>query len=74
LARVPVVVRLGDLGLPVVLDKILEVLAVCWCRVWNIVIRQPSLKLSFVPFVIDCGEDMSAKFKIREEACDGQML
>jgi hypothetical protein len=54
LARVPVAVWLGDPGLPVVLDKILEVLAVCWCRVRDVVVRQPSLKFGFVPFVINC--------------------
>lgn len=54
LARVPVAVWLGDFGLPVVLDKILEVLAVCWCRVWDVVVRQPSLKFGFVPFVKNC--------------------
>jgi len=37
------VVRRGDLGLPIVLDEILKVFAVGGCRIWDAVIRQPSL-------------------------------
>ena len=53
LGGVPVVVWCSDLGLPVVLDEDLEVFAVGRCRVGNVVIRQPSLKLGFMPFVVD---------------------
>ncbi len=43
-----------DLGLPVALDEILEILAIGWSRVWDVVIREPTLKFGFVPFVVGC--------------------
>lgn len=38
LVGVPTVVRLNYIGVPVVLDEILKVLAVCWSRIWHIVV------------------------------------
>lgn len=54
LGGVPGVVWLDSVVLPVVLDKVLEVLAVRGCWVWNVVIRQPSLELGLVPLVVCC--------------------
>lgn len=51
---VPRLVRVDDLVVPVVRDRLLEVLAVRGAGVGNAVIRQPSLKLRLVPLVVDC--------------------
>ena len=53
LIGIPVIVRRRNLGLPVVLDEVLKILSICGSRVWDIVVRQPSLKLGLVPFVVD---------------------
>lgn len=54
LRGVPAVVWLGDLVLPVGLNKINKLLAVGRSRERNIVVREPSLKLSLVPFIVGC--------------------
>ena len=54
LVGIPLVVRLRDVVLPVVLNKVLEVFAVSRCWIRNVMIREPSLKLGFVPLVVCC--------------------
>ena len=39
----PFLVRCGKFVVPIVLYKILKVFAVCGCRVWNVVVREPTL-------------------------------
>jgi len=51
---VPRVVGLSDVVFPAVLDEVLQVLAVGRGGVWDVVIRQPPLQLSLVPFVVRC--------------------
>lgn len=50
---IPVIVWRCNLGLPVVLNEVLKILSICGSRVRDIVVRQPSLELGFVPFVVD---------------------
>lgn len=52
LVCIPLVVRLGDVVLPVLLHEVLQVLAVGWSRVGDIVVRQPALELSLMPLVV----------------------
>lgn len=52
LVGVPLVVWLYNIVLPVLLNQILQVLAVCRCWVWDVVVREPTLELSLVPLVI----------------------
>lgn len=52
-SRVPLAVRRSNLRLPVVLDQSLKILAVGWCWVWDVVVGKPSLKLGFMPVVVD---------------------
>lgn len=54
LSGVPITVWLRDLGLPVILDRSLELGPIVWGRVWDVVVGQPSLKLGLVPFIVDC--------------------
>lgn len=49
---VPVLVRRDGIGIPVLLDQVLEILAVGRGGVGDVVIREPSLQLSLVPFVV----------------------
>jgi hypothetical protein len=42
LRSVPAVVGSHYLVVPVVLDEILQVLAVCWSRIWHVMVGQPS--------------------------------
>lgn len=49
---VPAVVRLRHVAIPVVLNKVLQVLAVGGCWVWDVVVGQPSLELGLVPLVV----------------------
>ena len=44
--------RIDNTALPVVLHQVFEVFTVCWCWVRDIMIREPTLELSFVPFVV----------------------
>jgi hypothetical protein len=44
--------RIYDLGLPICLDKILKIFSVCRGRIGDIVIREPALQLSLMPFVV----------------------
>lgn len=39
--------------MPVVLDGALELRSVIWGRIRNVVVGEPSLKLGFMPFVVD---------------------
>lgn len=50
--RVPGAVGLDDVVLPVVLDQVLEVLAVGGRGVGDVVVREPALQLRLVPFVV----------------------
>lgn len=52
LIGIPAVVWRCNLVFPVELDKVDEILAVCRSRIWHIVVRQPPLELSLMPFVI----------------------
>lgn len=54
LVDVPRVVRLDDVVLPVVLDQVLQVLAVRSSWVRDVVVGQPALQLGLVPFVVCC--------------------
>lgn len=51
-SSVPVGIRARDGGLPVCLDEVLQFLAVSSLGESDIVVRQPSLELSLVPFVV----------------------
>ena len=50
---VPFIVRVDDFLVPVVLDQVLKILPVSWSGVWDVVIREPTLKFTFMPFVVD---------------------
>lgn len=52
LVGVPLAVWLDHVVVPVLLHKVLKILAVRSSWVWNVVIREPTLELSLVPFVI----------------------
>jgi hypothetical protein len=52
--------RIDNLSLPVVLDQVLEIFAISWSRVRDVVIREPTLKLSLVPFVVCCRRSIGA--------------
>ncbi len=39
-------------GLPVLFDQVLEILPICWRGIGNIMIGEPALELSLVPFVV----------------------
>lgn len=49
---IPVLVWSCDVGVPVVLHKILEVLAICGSGIWDVMIGEPSLEFSLMPFVV----------------------
>lgn len=51
---VPVLVGRHGVGIPVLLDDLLEILAVSGGGVWDVVVRQPSLQLRLVPLVVGC--------------------
>lgn len=53
LAYVPLAVGLSDVIVPVVLDEVLEILAVRGSGVWDVVVGEPSFQLCLVPFVVD---------------------
>lgn len=57
--------RVDHIGLPVVLDQVLEVLTVGCLWMWDIVVSEPSLKLSLMPLVVSCF--MSVIARIFEE-------
>ena len=42
-----------DSSLPIVFDQILKISSVCWSGIRNVVIGEPALKFSFMPFVVD---------------------
>jgi hypothetical protein len=42
-----------NLGLPVALDQVFKVLTISWSGVGNVMVREPTLKLGLVPFVVD---------------------
>jgi hypothetical protein len=52
LVRIPVLVRGDSIAVPVLLDQVLEILAVGRGRVWDVVVRQPTLELSLMPLVV----------------------
>jgi hypothetical protein len=54
LVGVPLAVWLGNIVVPVLLNQVLEVLAIRSCGVGDVVIGQPALKLSLMPLVVDC--------------------
>jgi len=50
----PFVVGCGNLAVPIRLDQVLEIFAVCGGRIGDVVVREPTLKLRLVPFVVYC--------------------
>lgn len=54
LGSIPFIVRLYNIVIPVLRDEILQILAVSWGWIWDVLVRQPSLKLRLVPLVVDC--------------------
>lgn len=54
LVEVPVVVGLSNVVLPVLRHEIGQVLAVGRSRVGHVVVGEPALKLSLMPFVVSC--------------------
>jgi hypothetical protein len=42
-----------DFGLPIVFDQILKISSVCWSGIRNVMIGEPALKFSFMPFIVD---------------------
>jgi hypothetical protein len=61
LAGSPAVVGLGDIVVPVLLNKVGKILAVGRGGVWDIVVRKPALKLSLVPLVVSCAASPSVR-------------
>lgn len=49
----PAVVRSHDLVVPVLLDEVFEIFPICGSGMWDVVVRQPSLKLRLVPLVVN---------------------
>ena len=54
LLGVPITVWRDDLGVPVLLNKFLEICAISWGWVGDIVIGQPSVEIGLVPLVVYC--------------------
>lgn len=54
LRGVPIGVGLDDVILPVLLNKVGQVLAVGGSRVGDVVVGEPALKLSLMPLVVSC--------------------
>ena len=65
LLGVPVVVWCSNVVLPVLVDQIDQVLAISWGRVWDVVVRQPSLKLGLMPLVVSWKGCVSSLFSSR---------
>ncbi len=42
----------ADFLIPVILDQGFQVFAIGWCRVWDIMIREPALQFSLMPLVV----------------------
>lgn len=61
LGSVPVVVRLDDMILPVVLDELGQVLAVGRGRVGDVVVGEPALELGLMPLVVSCSASPSVR-------------
>lgn len=61
LLGVPVAVGLGDVVLPVLLNKVGQVLAVGRSGVGNVVVGKPALKLSLMPLVVCCAASPSVR-------------
>jgi hypothetical protein len=53
LSGVPIAVWRSNLAFPVFLDDVLEIVAICRRWIWNVIIREPPLKLGLMPFVIN---------------------
>lgn len=49
---IPVRVGSRDLGIPILLDDLLEILTVGGTRIRDVMIGQPTLKFSLMPFII----------------------
>ena len=60
---VPLVVWLRNVVLPVVLDEVLKVFTIRRRRIRDVVIREPSLQLSLVPFVVCCTGSVSVRLR-----------
>lgn len=54
LGSIPFVVRLYNIVIPVLRDEVLQILAVSRSWIWDVLVRQPPLKLRLVPLVVDC--------------------
>ena len=46
-------VRVYDLRVPVLFDKIFKIFSVCWSRVRDVMVRKPSFKFRLMPFVVN---------------------
>lgn len=68
LVEVPVVVGLSNVVLPVLLHEIGQVLAVGRSRVGHVVVGEPALKLSLMPFVVSCAASPLVRMCL---TCDG---
>ena len=60
---VPLVVWLCNVIFPVVLDEVLKIFAIRRCRIRDVVVREPSLELSLVPFVVCCTGSVSVRLR-----------
>jgi hypothetical protein len=56
LLGIPRVVGSDNVVVPVLLDQLFEIFAIRGGRIWDVVIGEPSLELSFVPFIVGCSE------------------
>lgn len=70
LGGVPAVVGLDDIVLPILLDKIGEILAVGRSRVGDVVVGKPALKLSLMPLVVSCSASPSVRMCFNAERHD----
>ena len=52
LGSFPFIVRCSNFFIPILLYKIFKVFAVRGCRVGDVIVREPALKLGFVPFIV----------------------
>lgn len=53
LGGIPAVVGLDNIVVPVLLNDALQVLAVSWSRVRDVVVSEPALQLRLMPLVVD---------------------
>ena len=49
---IPTLVRSGDVGVPILLHKVFKILAICRLGIGNVMVGEPLLELSLMPFVV----------------------